>query len=73
MFDGGKNMFCKNCGKEIEDSAKFCKHCGASMNDNTAAIGNESVKQNAVTDSEVAVKKKSSKSLYFVALLLTLN
>jgi S1-C subfamily serine protease len=21
-------MFCKNCGKEISDSAKFCKYCG---------------------------------------------
>ena len=22
-------MFCKNCGKEINDDALFCPHCGA--------------------------------------------
>ncbi len=22
-------MFCKNCGKEIDDRAVFCPHCGA--------------------------------------------
>ena len=22
-------MFCRNCGKPIEDGAKFCVHCGA--------------------------------------------
>lgn len=25
-------MFCKNCGKEIEDGIKFCPECGASQN-----------------------------------------
>ena len=25
-------MFCKNCGKEIEDEARFCKYCGAETN-----------------------------------------
>lgn len=25
-------MYCKNCGKQIEDDAKFCPSCGASMN-----------------------------------------
>lgn len=28
-------MFCKNCGKEIEDGAAFCNNCGT-------AVGNES-------------------------------
>lgn len=23
-------MFCKNCGKQLEDNAKFCPECGAS-------------------------------------------
>lgn len=22
-------MFCKNCGREIEDNSNFCQHCGA--------------------------------------------
>ena len=24
-------MFCKNCGKQIEDNSKFCMHCGESL------------------------------------------
>lgn len=24
-------MFCRNCGKEIENGAKFCQHCGTSV------------------------------------------
>ena len=24
-------MFCKYCGKEIEDNAKFCAHCGKKL------------------------------------------
>ncbi len=24
-------MYCKSCGKTIEDSAKFCVHCGAAQ------------------------------------------
>lgn len=25
-------MFCKNCGKEIEDDSKFCPNCGTALN-----------------------------------------
>lgn len=25
-------MFCKNCGKQIDDRAAFCPHCGAATN-----------------------------------------
>jgi hypothetical protein len=26
-------MFCKNCGKEIDDKAAFCVHCGVAVNE----------------------------------------
>lgn len=29
-------MFCKNCGKEIDDNANFCDGCGASINGGAA-------------------------------------
>lgn len=29
-------MFCKNCGKEINDNAAICVHCGAWVNENQA-------------------------------------
>ncbi len=31
-------MFCKNCGKEIDDQAVVCVHCGVAVN--PAAIAN---------------------------------
>ena len=24
-------MYCKHCGKEIDDNSSFCKHCGKSQ------------------------------------------
>lgn len=26
-------MFCKNCGKEIDDKAAVCPHCGVAQNE----------------------------------------
>lgn len=26
-------MYCKNCGKEIEDTIKYCPYCGSSVNE----------------------------------------
>lgn len=32
-------MFCKNCGKEIDDNAYVCVHCGVKVKeDNSAAV-----------------------------------
>ena len=30
-------MFCKNCGKALEENAKFCPECGAATSDQPAA------------------------------------
>lgn len=27
----GSYMYCKNCGKEIEDDSSFCPYCGSSV------------------------------------------
>lgn len=31
-------MFCRNCGKEIDDGARFCTHCGTSVSAGTAPV-----------------------------------
>ena len=39
-------MFCENCGKQIEDSAKFCKYCGCATGDaadRAASVTNRNV------------------------------
>ena len=32
MYIVGGCMYCKNCGKEIEDDSSFCPYCGSSVN-----------------------------------------
>ena len=31
-------MFCKHCGKEIDDNAKFCNHCGKALAGSVSAV-----------------------------------
>lgn len=47
-------MYCKNCGKEIEESSRFCPHCGA---ENASTTG-ESSKTTALIKKEERKKKK---------------
>jgi hypothetical protein len=42
-------MYCKNCGKEIKDSAKFCPYCGMSESPAQADMLKEVSLENAGT------------------------
>lgn len=53
-------MFCKNCGKEIEDGVKFCPECGQQLD------GEVRTKQ------VVIVKKEREPKSQFVAIVLCL-
>ena len=33
-------MFCKNCGKEIDDNAVICPHCGVAQKDTPEVVDN---------------------------------
>ena len=35
-------MYCKHCGKEIEDNSSFCKNCGKPLNNNLKGLTNKS-------------------------------
>ena len=35
MYIVGSCMYCKNCGKEIEDDSSFCPYCGSSVKGKT--------------------------------------
>lgn len=44
-------MFCKNCGKEIDDNAVVCPNCGVAtekMNETAAAATNQPLKTNVM-------------------------
>ena len=42
-------MFCKHCGKEVQDESCFCAHCGNPLNESSPAANNsrEAVKETA--------------------------
>jgi hypothetical protein len=41
-------MYCRNCGKQIEDNSKFCESCGAGhANDSQETVGFQNAPPNA--------------------------
>ena len=36
-------MYCKHCGKEIEDDSSFCNHCGKPQGNNQKALTNKPI------------------------------
>ncbi len=42
-------MFCKNCGKKLEEDAKFCKDCGITVGGTAAAVLKEAPKESTQT------------------------
>lgn len=36
-------MYCKHCGKEIDDNSTFCKHCGKSQGNTQNGITSKSI------------------------------
>lgn len=61
-------MFCKNCGKQIDDDAKFCEHCGAVIN--TQTISSKKSEQSDVTSRNVFVKKEINKPLLIIIIII---
>ena len=46
MILGGKDMYCRKCGKEIADESKYCQFCGSSQ-ETVEVTGIEIVKKSA--------------------------
>ena len=38
-------MFCKNCGKEIDDNSKFCMFCGVTLNEENIEEKSETIEK----------------------------
>ena len=60
-------MFCKFCGKKIEDNAIFCSNCGAKLTseEKTNVLSSEIIDTttNGLNENEKPIKKKSDKIL----------
>lgn len=57
-------MFCKNCGKEIEDNVKFCSYCGYNFQIETTT--------NKIINTDKEDKLKVASTLNVVSLIITL-
>ena len=63
-------MYCKNCGKEIEEGSRFCPHCGA---ENASATGESSKPAAPVNKKEQKKKKPLIIAIVAVVILLVLG
>ena len=55
-------MYCKFCGKEIDDDSKFCKHCGKQLEEN---------KITKVDDNTIDTESISGWSIFVKFLIIT--
>ncbi len=58
-------MFCKNCGKEINEGTKFCNHCGASQE---AVVPQPTVADN--TEPTTTPKKNNTLKMVIIAVVV---
>ncbi len=76
-------MFCKNCGKKLDDGSKFCSGCGANTNVNAGQQNNVTqpinqpvqmqqsmIQQNSAQNYSVAGEQKSMFTTLLLALFL---
>lgn len=63
-------MYCKNCGKEMEEGSRFCPHCGT---ENASATGESSKPAAPVKKKERKKKKPLIIAIVAVVILLVLG
>ena len=63
-------MYCKNCGKEMEENSRFCPHCGT---ENTSATGESSKPAAPVKKGERKKKKPLIIAIAAAVILLVLG
>ena len=62
-------MYCKNCGKKIEDNVKFCSYCGGENNTTNVNLVDATVTDKIVKEQN-PVKKSKRKIIGIVLLCL---
>lgn len=62
-------MFCKNCGKQINDNSKFCMYCGCNVDEKDNIISHDETEPS--TNTNKPPKSSCVKWLIFYSLWLT--
>ena len=61
-------MFCKHCGREIDDNSEFCKYCGKQLVDKKKIIV-EFTKPKSIENSQTYLKRLGNKYSLFYKIL----
>lgn len=61
-------MYCRNCGKEINDTASFCPCCGTAASIKRPEVKNETVHR-GMNEEELPVYKRKNKAAFLVGFL----
>ena len=61
-------MYCKHCGREIDDNSEFCKYCGKQLVDKKKIIV-EFTKPKSIENSQTYLKRLGNKYSLFYKLL----
>lgn len=58
-------MYCRNCGKKINDTAVFCRYCGAKIKDQDSNIYREmnGKKYRSKAGKKIVIKRKYNQPL----------
>ena len=61
-------MYCKHCGREIDDNSEFCKYCGKQLVDKKKIIV-EFTKPKSIDNSQTYLKRLGNKYSLFYKIL----
>jgi len=61
-------MYCKHCGREIDDNSEFCKYCGKQLVDKKKIIV-EFTKPKSIENSQTYLKRLGNKYSLFYKIL----
>ena len=74
VFLGGIFMFCRHCGKEIQEGTKFCPYCGKMQEETSTTSASEQVDASFVNSVTIEEKlDRSQGALTAARVLLILN
>jgi membrane protein YdbS with pleckstrin-like domain len=45
---GDNNMYCPNCGKQVDNESNFCRYCGAKVYKSDICVNDKEIPQNSV-------------------------
>ena len=61
-------MFCRSCGKQIEDGSMFCPHCGTKLADQTNVAQPADADSDTQSQGNFQTEAKPQKNMFLIVL-----